>query len=178
PSPPLHPSPPSSAPTSPARRVVVCAPSYNPQTLLHRMRDSGMLPRLSEKLGTLTRTNSEALVGAMSKHVPWREDLTQGVAITSSIHPNDSTHIEPVGYGKGSNAMGLLTTIQVPGGGEIPRWLRFLGASLRHPHVFVRSLSTRRWSERTIIGLVRQSLDNSLTTSVKKNLFGRKQVLT
>lgn len=161
-----------------ARQVVVAAGTYNTQTLLHRMRDSGMLPRLSEKLGTLTRTNSEALVGAMSKHVPWREDLTQGVAITSSIHPNDSTHIEPVRYGKGSNAMGLLTTIQVPGGGKVPRWLRFLGSALRHPYTFVRSLSTRRWSERTIIGLVMQSLDNSLTTSVKKNLFGRKKVLT
>ena len=161
-----------------ARQVVVAAGTYNTQTLLHRMRSSGMLPRLSEKLGTLTRTNSEALVGAMSKHVPWHEDLTQGVAITSSIHPNDNTHIEPVRYGKGSNAMGLLTTIQVPGGGKIPRWLRFLGLALRRPTVFARSFSNRRWSERTIIGLVMQSLDNSLTTSVRRSLVGRKKVLT
>ena len=37
-------------------------------------------------------------------------DLTHGVAITSSIHPTSDTHIEPVRYGKGSNAMGLLQT--------------------------------------------------------------------
>ncbi len=161
-----------------ARQVVVAAGTYNTQTLLHRMRDSGMLPRLSERLGTLTRTNSEALVGAMSRHVPPPEDLTKGVAITSSIHPDENTHIEPVRYGKGSNAMGLLTAIQVPGGGRIPRWLRFLGLVVRRPHVFVRSFSNRRWSERTIIGLVMQSLDNSLTTSVRRGLFGGGKRLT
>ncbi|WP_017599773.1 GMC oxidoreductase [Nocardiopsis lucentensis] len=161
-----------------AGQVVVAAGTYNTQTLLHRMRDAGLLPRLSARLGTLTRTNSEALVGAMSRHVPPPEDLTQGVAITSSIHPNENTHIEPVRYGKGSNAMGLLTTIQVPGGGRVPRWLRFLGRAARQPHVFARSLSNRRWSERIIIGLVMQSLDNSLTTSVKRGLFGGRKKLT
>ncbi|MFY7067246.1 GMC oxidoreductase [Nocardiopsis changdeensis] len=161
-----------------ARQVVVAAGTYNTQTLLHRMKDAGLLPRLSDRLGTLTRTNSEALVGAMSRHVPWREDLTHGVAITSSIHPDENTHIEPVRYGKGSNAMGLLTAIQVPGGGRVPRWARFLGRAVRHPVVFARSFSNRRWSERIIIGLVMQSLDNSLTTSVKKGLFGGGRKLT
>nr|WP_232831957.1 GMC family oxidoreductase [Nocardiopsis sp. FIRDI 009] len=161
-----------------AGQVVVAAGTYNTQTLLHRMRDAGLLPRLSARLGTLTRTNSEALVGAMSRHVPPPEDLTRGVAITSSIHPNENTHIEPVRYGKGSNAMGLLTTIQVPGGGRAPRWLRFLGRAARHPYVFARSLSNRRWSERIIIGLVMQSLDNSLTTSVRRGLLGGRKKLT
>lgn len=105
------------------------------------MRDSGMLPRISPKLGTLTRTNSEALVGAMTKAKRPPQDFTQGVAITSSMHPDAHTHIEPVRYGKGSNAMGLLTTMQVPGGGRIPRWLRFLGAVAAHPYIFLRSLS-------------------------------------
>ncbi|GAA0978929.1 GMC family oxidoreductase [Nocardiopsis tropica] len=161
-----------------ARGVVVAAGTYNTQTLLHRMRDSGLLPRLSARLGTLTRTNSEALVGAMSKQVPPPEDLTHGVAITSSIHPDENTHIEPVRYGKGSNAMGLLTAMQVPGGGRIPRWLRFMGLAARHPYVFVRSFSNRRWSERVIIGLVMQSLDNSLTTSVRRGVFGGRKKLT
>ncbi|WP_431890104.1 GMC oxidoreductase [Nocardiopsis alba] len=161
-----------------ARQVVVAAGTYNTQDLLHRMRDDGLLPRLSSRLGTLTRTNSEALVGAMSKQVPPPEDLTHGVAITSSIHPDENTHIEPVRYGKGSNAMGLLTTIQVPGGGRIPRWLRYLGLIARNPYVFARSLSNRRWSERIIIGLVMQSLDNSLTTSVKRGPFGGRKRLT
>ncbi|MEY9215509.1 choline dehydrogenase-like flavoprotein, partial [Thermobifida halotolerans] len=155
-----------------ARQVVLAAGTYGTQRLLHSMRDSGLLPRLSSRLGTLTRTNSEALVGAMTKAVRPPEDFTRGVAITSSMHPDEHTHIEPVRYGRGSNAMGLLTTVQVPGGGRVPRWLRFLGAVAAHPYVFLRSLSVRNWSERTIIGLVMQSLDNSLTTYTRRGLLG------
>ena len=71
---------------------------------------------------TLTRTNSEALVGATTKAIrpTAAVDFTQGVAITSSIHPDAHTHIEPVRYGKGSNAMGLLTTMQVRRRGTHP----------------------------------------------------------
>ncbi|MFC5799582.1 GMC family oxidoreductase N-terminal domain-containing protein, partial [Streptomyces formicae] len=42
-----------------ARRVVIAAGTYGTQTLLHRMKDSGLLPRVSGRLGELTRTNSE-----------------------------------------------------------------------------------------------------------------------
>lgn len=163
-----------------AREVVVAGGTYGTQTLLHAMRDSGRLPHLSGRLGELTRTNSEALVGAQTSDRRYRKtgggeraDFTRGVAITSSIHPNANTHIEPVRYGKGSNSMGFLSTIQVPGGGRTPRWLRFAGLAAAHPIVFARSLSKRRWSERTIIGLVMQTHDNSLTTSRKAKGLGR-----
>ncbi|AEW96035.1 GMC oxidoreductase [Streptantibioticus cattleyicolor] len=154
-----------------ARQVVLAAGTYGTQTLLHAMRDRGDLPRLSPRLGELTRTNSEALVGAQTDdrryraaHGEPRADFTRGVAITSSIHPNDTTHIEPVRYGKGSNAMGALSVLQVPYGGRAPRWAQFLAHSAKHPWLALRSLSNRRWSERTIIGLVMQTADNSLTT--------------
>lgn len=166
----------NNARTFTAGQVIVAAGTYGTQNLLHRMRANGLLPRISAQLGTLTRTNSEALVGAMSKHMPPPQDFTQGVAITSSFYPNEHTHIEPVRYGKGSNAMGLLTTIQVPGGGRIPRWLRWLGLAARDPHTFARSLSVRRFSERTLIGLVMQSQDNSLTTTLRRGLLGRSKL--
>jgi cholesterol oxidase len=138
------------------------------------MRDKRVLPDLSDRLGMLTRTNSESIVGAATKKVRPGVDFTKGVAITSSIHPTPDTHIEPVRYGKGSNAMGLLQTLMVDGGGRIPRWLRFLGLVLRHPMNLLSFLSTRNWSERTIISLVMQHLDNSITTYTKRGLFGRK----
>jgi cholesterol oxidase len=50
--------------------------------------------------------------------------------------------------------------------------VRFLGEAVRHPVIFLRSLSVRRWSERTVIGLVMQSLDNSLTVSARRRLLG------
>ena len=81
------------------------------------MRDTGALPGLSDRLGVLTRTNSESIVGAATLKVSPDLDLTHGVAITSSIHPTSDTHVEPVRYGKGSNAMGLLQTLMTDGSG-------------------------------------------------------------
>ncbi|MGW1463045.1 GMC oxidoreductase [Streptomyces sp. NPDC002308] len=160
-----------------ARHVIVAAGTYGTQTLLHRMKDEGLLPRLSDRLGELTRTNSEGLVGAQTSDRRYRRkhgtkpDFTKGVAITSSIHPDASTHIEPVRYGKGSNAMGGLTILQVPYAKR--RVLAWLADVVRHPTVAARSLSNRKWSERTIIGLVMQSLDNSLTAYRKPSGIGK-----
>ncbi|MFD4372788.1 GMC oxidoreductase [Streptomyces sp. NPDC058486] len=161
-----------------ARRVVIAAGTYGTQTLLHRMKDSGLLPRISGRLGELTRTNSEGLVGAQTtdrryrrKHGKERADFTRGVAITSSVHPDENTHIEPVRYGKGSNSMGGLTVLQVPyGAHRVRNWALNMA---RHPVLALRSLSNRRWSEKTIIGLVMQSLDNSLTTYRKPGGLGK-----
>jgi cholesterol oxidase len=166
-----------------ARRVVLAAGTYGTQTLLHRMKAGGQLPHLSDRLGELTRTNSEALVGAQTDDRRYRRatgapkvDFTRGVAITSSIHPDENTHIEPVRYGRGSNAMGSLSILQVPYAGRgsgTTRVLGWLGNAAKHPWLLLRSLSNRRWSERTIIGLVMQSLDNSLTTYLKPSGVGR-----
>ncbi|MFC9505176.1 GMC family oxidoreductase N-terminal domain-containing protein [Streptomyces sp. NPDC057002] len=166
-----------------ARKVVIAAGTYGTQTLLHRMKAGGQLPYISDKLGELTRTNSEALVGAQTDDRRYRKahggrkaDFTRGVAITSSIHPDENTHIEPVRYGKGSNSMGGLSILQVPyagGASGTSRVLGFLANAARHPLLVLRSLSNRRWSERTIIGLVMQSLDNSLTTYLKPSGAGR-----
>ncbi|MGB8941700.1 MAG: GMC family oxidoreductase [Streptomyces sp.] len=162
-----------------ARHVVLAAGTYGTQTLLHRMKDEGTLPRLSDRLGRLTRTNSEALVGAVTfprryrkKHGDGRPlDFTRGVAITSSIHPNPTTHIENVRYGKGSNLMALICVPQYSR--SLPKPLAAVFAFLTHPMLVARVASTHRWSERTIIGLVMQTHDNSLTTRL-----GRRRMLT
>lgn len=163
-----------------ARQVVIAAGTYGTQTLLHRMKAGGQLPYISQKLGELTRTNSEALVGAQTDNRRYRRatgapevDFTQGVAITSSIHPDENTHIEPVRYGKGSNSMGGLSILQVPYAEGSSRVAAWLANAARHPLLVLRSLSNRRWSERTIIGLVMQSLDNSLTTYLKPDGVGK-----
>ena len=62
-----------------------------------------------------------------------KHDFTRGVAITSAIHPDDRTQIEPVRYGPGSNAMGLLSTLMTDGGGRLPRGVKRLGRAARHP---------------------------------------------
>ncbi|WP_024796254.1 FAD-dependent oxidoreductase [Tomitella biformata] len=157
-----------------ANHVILAAGTWGTQNLLHKMKDEQTLPKLSSRLGLLTRTNSESIVGAGKFKVDPAMDLTHGVAITSSFHPTADTHIEPVRYGKGSNAMGLLQTLMTDGGGRVPRWLKLLLLIIRRPGDTFRMLNTRHWSERTIIALVMQNLDNSITTFTKKGLFGRK----
>ena len=129
-----------SARTLTATQVVVAAGAFGTQRLLHRMRDDATLPRLSDRLGVLTRTNSESLLGAQSRR---RDvDFTSGVAITSSFHPTGDTHIEPVRYGHGSNLMGLLSTVLTDGGGPGPRD-RALGGGVRAPSRQVRAARCR-----------------------------------
>jgi cholesterol oxidase len=151
--------------------VVIAAGAFNTQKLLHRMRAQGCLPAISARLGHHSRTNSESLVGAVSRRKD--VDFTRGVAITSSFHPEPHTHIEPVRYGRGSNLMGLLGTVLTDGVQGKPRWKVWLRAVAARPTDALRSLNVRRWSERGAIALVMQSVDNSLTVSGMRTRLGR-----
>jgi cholesterol oxidase len=153
-----------------AEQVVFAAAALGTQKLLHRLRDDGTLPELSPRLGELTRSNSEAIIGVQSQS---RFDFAQGVAITSSIHPEPQTHVEVCTYGKGQNSLFAQTVPMVDGGAF--RFLRFLLGIVLHPLLFLRSLNLRRASERSVILLVMQSLDNSLTSYLKGGLLKTKQ---
>ncbi|KAA1426394.1 GMC oxidoreductase [Nocardioides antri] len=153
-----------------AEQVVFAAAALGTQKLLHRLKDDGTLPELSPRLGELTRSNSEAIIGVQSRT---RSDFAQGVAITSSIHPEPQTHVEVCTYGKGQNSMFAQTVPMVDGGAF--RFLRFLLGLVLHPVAFLRSLNLRGASERSVILLVMQSLDNSLTSYLKGGLLKTKQ---
>ncbi|MDA2978207.1 MAG: GMC family oxidoreductase [Actinomycetota bacterium] len=155
-----------------ATHVIFSAGALGTTRLLLELAERGRIPNISSNLGHLVRTNSEAILGAVANTT--EVDYSEGIAITSSIHLNDHTHVEPVRYGKGSNALGLLSTVLTDGGPGLPRPIRFLRNVVRHPIAFLRSLSVWKWSERTIILLVMQSSDNSLRLIRKRGLFGMK----
>ena len=148
--------------------LIMAAGTWGTQNLLHREKEDGTLPQLSDHLGQLTRTNSEALLGVgLWKKEP-EYDFHKGVAITSSYWPAPDTHIEPVRYGLKSNAMGLLQTLNTDGDTRWPRWVEFLRLLVKNPLAIKLVLDLRGWSERTMINLVMQARDNSLTTNLKK----------
>jgi cholesterol oxidase len=159
-----------------AEQVVVAASSLGTQRLLHRMRDEGHLPRLSARLGHLSRTNSESILGAIAPDLA--VDYSQGLAITSSFHPDPDTHIEPVRYGKGSNFMSLMQTVLTDGDGPGPRWRTWLREMWRERRRVAQLYDVKHWSERTVIALVMQSLDNSITTYTKRIPGTRRRYLT
>ncbi|WP_410873132.1 GMC oxidoreductase [Nocardia sp. A7] len=153
-----------------AEQVVFAAAALGTQKLLHTLRRDGTLPELSARVGELTRSNSEAIIGVTSKS---QRDFSQGVAITSSIHPEPQTHVEVCTYGKGQNALFVQTVPMVDGGAF--RFLRLLLTILLHPVQFVRSQNAHGASERSVILLVMQSLDNSLTSYLKGKRLVTKQ---
>lgn len=156
-----------------ARGVVLAAGALGTNRLLLECRDRGDLPDLSPRLGKMVRTNSEVLCGAGSSR---RDvDYSKGVAITSSLFVDEVTHVEPVRYPTGSDAMSLLATLLVDGG-RWPRWLRWVGGALRHPIRLLRALWPAGWATRTIILLVMQTLDNHLELKLHRRWwwpFGR-----
>ena len=150
-----------------ARGVIVAAGALGTNRLLQRCRLSGSLGRISDRLGHVVRTNSEAIISVTApKDSDW--DFSDSVAITSSIHTDPDTHIEVVTYGNGGDSQGLLRQLMVTAGRRGTRPLHFLLAVLRHPRQAAGVFNIRGMSHKTIILLVMQSLDNSMQLKVKR----------
>jgi cholesterol oxidase len=162
-----------------ADRVILAAGVLGTMRILMRSRDAGALTRISPQLGNLVRTNSEAIIGTTARTD--EVDYSKGVAIASSIHIDDHTHVEPCRYPHGSDAMGRLGTLLADGGGGVPRPLRWLGEVLRHPIDFLRTLWPFGWAKRSVILLVMQTLENSISLKLGRRWwwpFGRRIVST
>ncbi len=149
-----------------AKGVVIAAGVIGTLDLLFKCKEKGSLPLLSDRLGHVVRTNSEVLGGVTSKKR--NEHHSMGVAITSSLFVNDTTHIELVRYPKGSDVMGIFGSLITDGGGKIPRTLKFIANCVRHPWQFLRTLWPFGWGQNSVILLVMQSLDNYLTVMRKR----------
>ncbi len=138
-----------------ADQVVLAAAAIGTQRLLHTMKSDGHLPGVSDRLGHLSRTNSESILGAIAPDTS--VDYSRGVAITSSFHPDEHTHVEPCRYGRGSNAMALLQTVLTDGDGPHARWRTWLRELWRQRREVPGLYDLRHWSERTVVALVMQT---------------------
>ncbi len=154
-----------------ARGVVLAAGPLGTNRLLQKCRLEGSLPAVSERVGELVRTNSESIL-TVTVPEDYPDDLIKRVAITSSIYPDPNTHIETVTYGNGGDSMRLLYTLLTGDGTRVTRPLKLLGQIVRHPDRLAKVLFAKRWSRRTIILLVMQTLDNAIALRPRKGPFG------
>ncbi len=154
-----------------ARGVVVAAGPLGTNRLLQKCRLEGSLPAISPRLGELVRTNSESIL-TVTVPEDYPEDLIKRVAITSSIYPDPNTHIETVTYGKDGDSMRLLYTLLTGDGTRVTRPLKLLAEIAKHPGRLAKVLFAKRWSRRTIILLVMQTLDNAIALRPRKGPFG------
>jgi cholesterol oxidase len=151
-----------------ARGVIVAAGALGTNRLLARCKHSGSLPRISDRLGHLVRTNSETLVAVT---LPGKAGLTDTVAITASIFPDEDSHIEFVTFGRDADALTFMFALLTGRGSRLVRPLRACGAVLRHPMAAIRKLWPFRWSRHTIVTGVMQTLDNAIRFRAAKRRF-------
>jgi cholesterol oxidase len=152
------------------RGIVLSAGALGTNRLLAKCKLAGSLPRVSDRLGQLVRTNSESILAVTlpaGTSRPWND-----VAISASIHPRPDTHIEFVTYGRHGDFMALLYTLLTGDGTRLTRPLLWLGNALRHPVTFLKTLWPVGWSRRSVLFLVMQSLDNAIAFRAKRGLFG------
>ena len=160
-----------------ARGIVMSAGALGTNRLLAKCKLRGSLPAISDRLGQLVRTNSESILTVTlpkgTKQRPWND-----VAISASIYPQPDTHIEFVTYGRHGDFMALLYTMLTGDGTRLTRPIKWLGAALRHPLTFAKTLWPFGWSRRSLILLVMQSLDNAIAFRARRGLFGRISLTT
>src|SRR6476469_10164896 len=149
-----------------ARGVVVAAGAIGNNNLLANCKHSGALPRLSDRIGDVIRTNSESIQSVTARDD--ERDFSRSVAITSSIYPNPDTHIEVVTYGEAGDAMSGTFTAMTGPGTRLTRPLKWIVAMSRHPLQTLRMRVPHRWSRRTVILLVMQTVDAAMHLRPKR----------
>lgn len=144
--------------------------------LLKLKEDPRGLPRLSERLGDAVRTNSEALFGSMAPDSD--DDYSRGIAITSILHTDDHSHLEPVRYAKGSNFFRFLVLPHVPGETLAGRVAGAVRGFMRQPGKWLRAYMVPDMSKqsqillymRTLEGTLKMRLGRDVRTGFRKGL--------
>lgn len=159
-----------------AREVTISAGALGTNELLAQCKHAGGLPRISDRLGELVRTNSEAIMAVtLPEELP---GMTDRVAITGSIYPDARTHIETVTYGRDGDSMRFIASLLVGDGSRVTRPLKLVGQLLRHPRRVLSLVTRPGWSRRTIVVLVMQSLDNAIALRAHRTAGGRVRLQT
>jgi cholesterol oxidase len=156
--------------THTAQGVVFAGGSVGTNELLANCKYGGSLPRVSDRLGELVRTNSESV---LTVRLPDDRKTWNDVTASSSVHIGHDTHIEFLTYGPNADFMSLLYTVLVGDGNRLTRPLKWLRSIVLHPLRWVKTLWPIGWSRRMVMLLVMQSLDNAIALRARKRWFGR-----
>ena len=142
--------------------------------LLALKEDPEALPKLSDRLGDFVRTNSEALLGVVTRRRD--RDLSQGIAIGSIVHTDDHSHLEPVRYPAGAGFFRLMGTPHSPGSTLPGRLWSAFKAAVRHPVKLLGAYLVPDWAKYTMILLYMRTLEGHLSIRLGRSLrsaFGR-----
>ncbi|MBC7172585.1 MAG: GMC family oxidoreductase [Polyangiaceae bacterium] len=137
--------------------------------LLAMKEDPKGLPRLSERVGRSVRTNSEALFGIVAPDS--KESFSEGVAITSILHTDEHSHVEPVRYGKGSDFFRFMALPHSPGDSAPKRIFGALRILAKNPRLWLRVYTSPEFAEKTQVLLYMRTVEGSLTLKLGRSFL-------
>jgi cholesterol oxidase len=145
-----------------AGKVIVSAGALGTLELLFKCKQvTRSLPNLSNQLGVVVRTNSESIVGALSRND--EIDLSHGTTISSDFYPDEYTHITQNRFPEGYNFMKSFSVPLVDDPKPVRRALRTIGKMIMDPLGMYRCLFAKKWHKRVTVLTVMQNHDNQLS---------------
>jgi cholesterol oxidase len=154
-----------------ARNVILAGGVLGTVPLLMKLkaRPDG-LPRVSDRLGTFVRTNSEVLMGIVSE----RRDvkMSDGIAITSILQTDEHSSLEPVRYPDGAGFFRVLMAPHGPGATAFERLWNALRYTARNPWRSLKAFLVPDFSRHTMILLYMRTIDSHLSLKPGR-LFGK-----
>ena len=139
--------------------------------LLLKLKESS-LPNLSDTVGAHARTNSESLMWITAFD---RETVfSDGIAISSILHTDEHSHLEPVRYPAGSGFWRILGAPLAQGKNVMVRAAKVIFDLVHHPMKNLKVFFIDDWAKRTQILLFMRTLDSTFRFS--RSLFGMKTV--
>lgn len=129
------------------------------------------LPSIPDLIGRQVRTNSETFysVGFDTKKTYQEDQISKGLAITSSFKPDDITTIEPVRFNKGSDSAWLsFFMVPLTDTGGIPRGLRLLINMIMQPLTTLKLMNPIGKARRNNVLMIMQSADSYVHAKWKR----------
>jgi cholesterol oxidase len=137
--------------------------------LLLKLKESS-LPNLSDTVGFHARTNSESLIGITT--FDKETVFSDGIAISSILHTDEHSHLEPVRYPSGSGFWRILGAPLAQGRNIMVRVAKVVFDLISHPAKNLKVFFIDDWAKRTQILLFMRTLDSTFRFS--RGLFGMK----
>lgn len=152
-----------------AERVIFAGGVMGTLPLLLRMKeDPKGLPRLSDRVGDFVRTNNESLLGVV---VPNQDqDFSKGVAITSILHTDEHSHVEPVRYSEGSGFFRTMVLPHAAGPSALARLGGAAAAFLRDPTLWARAFAARDFAKQSQVLLYMRTLESTLSMRLGRDV--------
>lgn len=152
-----------------AERVIFAGGVMGTLPLLLKLKaDPEALPLLSDRTGDFVRTNNESLIAVISPNK--ENNFSKGVAITSILHTDEHSHLEPVRYAAGSGFFRTMLMPHSPGSTLVGRLAGAMGSFFRNPIRWLRAFFVKDYSKQSQILLYMRTLESTLRLRLGRGL--------